>query len=179
MKEISISILTFLLMTLTSNAQFNSDIRDLPTITLLNSKLGKDCPPGRVTDACWQREIKASIGDTIGVQFYYHNTSEYDAVNVALGLNIDTANKNDRYVINGGILVNGKKDVMGYAQVLVSKSTKLKFISKSVTWFPNQSEIGVPLVNGELLFSNYGYGIGIIAPGWQSQGTMIMMFVVQ
>lgn len=152
--------------------RFNTDVRDMDTIMVAKNS----CSAG-VVDGCWSHSINANVGDTIGVQIYYHNTGDTTATDVAVGLNPNiTSASRTTHTIEGGILSYGYKVGTGSAVVNLNSSARLVLVDAK--WFPNQSSSGQS-VNASSLFGNYGLSVGSVAPGWAGQGTVVARFVVE
>ncbi len=150
---------------------FNNDAKDMATI--LVSKSG--CTPGPV-DGCWKSSVTANPGDTIGVHIYYHNTSDYTAANVAVGLNqAEITNVSSTHTIRGGVLANGYVVAKGSATVNLSSSASLQLIG--AIWYPNQSTSG-QTISASNIYDNYGQSIGDVAPGWEGQGSVVVQYRV-
>ncbi len=151
---------------------FNSDLKDLRTILITNGSKYGPCYAGRGNDGCWRSLTEGDVGDTIGVQLYYHNTSNYLATNVSVGIKPMDLTPNFIHIIRGGVLVNGYISIGDSATIALANESVLEFVPKSIKWFPNQSLVGTGISNESDLFSNYGFNIGDLPSGWKTQGTV-------
>lgn len=150
---------------------FNNDSRDMATVLVSKA----NCTPGAV-DGCWKSSITANPGDTIGVQIYYHNTSDYTAANVAVGLNRSgITNVSSTHTISGGVLANGYIVAKGSATVNLSSAASLELVR--VLWYPNQSTTP-QTIGSSNIYDNYGQSIGDVNPGWAGQGNVVIQYRV-
>lgn len=158
-------------------AVFNTASNDCPTVGVGNYSTGQGIEDGH--DYCWmQTSVQASAGDTINVHIYYHNTSSTPATNTRISL---SKNPSSLSSTNHSFYVNITSDqggVSGSGQVSINSAQTLDFVSTS--WQPNQSRNKSSLPNGQSdsQIMNGGINIGTVNPGWNTQGSVVVVFRV-
>jgi len=175
MKKIIVGILSFIILFTAQSAfaaNWNSDPSDCQnTVAIANytSNMGYG--------SCWtSTSMSAEPGDTINVRIYYHNTSNTVAKNVRLSIT-KPSNSSTSQNFTGRIM-SDNGDLSGNVNLSISSSQSISFVD--ARWFPNQSRTQAALPNGQSASSILSNGIliGDVAPGWESQGTMVAVFKV-
>ncbi len=146
-------------------ATFNSDPQDPSTLRVSNYSRNPGC------NTCWSNTVSADAGDIVSFMIYYHNTSNENAINTTLLVNVPTFAFTSQ-TISGSVLSTNSSSANGNVSVHLSSSQTLTFIPGSLRWYPNQSNQSqnAPFgqIGSEILSS--GLNIGNIAGGWPSQG---------
>ncbi|NCU28268.1 MAG: hypothetical protein EOM85_01180, partial [Candidatus Moranbacteria bacterium] len=155
-------------------ATWNGASNDCPSINVANATTGAGW-----NDPCWTgTNIKANPGDTVNVRVYYHNTGTTTATNTKVYLDVDTeASTSHRF--SGSITSGAGNLSFGPVYITTNPAQSLSF--GTVKWYTeNTKETLTPLLSGqdgsEILDS--GLSIGSIAPGWATQGSLVISFKV-
>jgi hypothetical protein len=179
MKKLFISILSFMFLFIGANNAFasspwNGASNDCPTVAIanVNTNVGFAWP-------CWPNSsVSATYGDKINVRVYYHNTSSATATNARVVLTQSTTGPANSYSISGVLKSNQGDLPFGPVVVYSSGAQGLSF--GSVKWHPNQTgDPATPLPNGQTgaeIMTSTGVSIGDIAPGWSTQGSLVISF---
>lgn len=155
-------------------ATWNGASNDCPSINVANATTGAGW-----SDPCWTgTSISANPGDVINVRIYYHNTGTSTATNTKVYLDADTGSSTS-HRFSGSITSGAGNLSFGPVYVKTSQAQSLSF--GSVKWYTeNTKETLTSLLNGqdgsEVLDS--GLLIGSIAPGWSTQGSVVVSFKV-
>lgn len=155
-------------------ATWNGAYNDCPSINVANATTGAGW-----SDPCWTgTSISANPGDVINVRIYYHNTGTSTATNTKVYLDADTGSSTS-HRFSGSITSGAGNLSFGPVYVKTSQAQSLSF--GSVKWYTeNTKETLTSLLNGqdgsEVLDS--GLLIGSIAPGWSTQGSVVVSFKV-
>lgn len=135
---------------------------------------------------CWASpSVSASPGDFINVRMYYHNTSDMNggpgstATNVHLSLNMSSGSSSSHTIT--GVLTSQGNYTFSPATVNISSAQIMTWAT--TYWYPNQTSNfpGTPLLNGQSgseVMTSTGLNIGSIAPGWSSQGSVVIGFQI-
>ncbi len=147
-----------------------------------------DCPTASVANfttntgivvPCWPLStVPANPSQTVNVRIYYHNTSTQNATNVRVLLNAQTG-AGSSHAFTGQIVSDQGSIPFGPVNVTTPNTATLSF--GSAHWLPNQSQIESPLLNGQsssAILSSQGLSLGTIAPGWLSQGSVVVAFSI-
>ena len=155
----------------------NTDSRDFPTVEVSNYTLYPE------SSNHWSTAISGvSDGQLISVNIYYHNSGANVADNVRLRMSQPSGSASS-FTFSGSVSADNANTANGVATVNLTSAQTLTFVPGSLAWRPNQctsSACTTPLPNGQnemAIFSN-GVTIGNIAPGWPSQGNLVMLFRV-
>ncbi|HXF43975.1 MAG TPA: hypothetical protein VNK70_00675 [Candidatus Paceibacterota bacterium] len=152
---------------------FNTDPQDLATVRVSNYTLYPN------STSNWGTSVSASAGQVISVAIYYHNTGGATATNTRIRLNSPSGTSNT-FSISGGVSADNAPPANSSATVNISSNQTLTYIPGSTQWYPNQSQSPVGLPNGQNGSEVFGEGlnIGNIAPGWSTQGSVVLRFQI-
>lgn len=128
---------------------------------------------------CWVgTNINAKDNDVINVRVYYHNTSNVTATNVRIKMFAPTG-QSTKHTFSAQITSDQGNLYTG--NVYLNTNTKTSLSLVSTKWHPNQSTGDSSLLNGQsnsAVISSSGLSIGSIAPGWNTQGSVNVVFRV-
>ena len=156
---------------------WNSASNDCPTVNIANysTQVGYGNP-------CWSgTSVSASAGDSINVRVYYHNSSDMlgfpiNATNVRVVLNAPTGSSTN-HSISGQIISDQGSLPFGPVNVSLSSAQTLSF--GGARWYPNQGgQVALPFGQSGSEIVGSGLRIGTVAPGWSSQGSVVVAFAV-
>ena len=178
MKKIIVSIFAFVLL-LAGQSVFASDFwngasNDCSTINVANATSGSGW-----AHPCWTgTNINANPGDVINVRIYYHNTGSTTATNTKVKLIAQTGSSTNH---SFSAQITSPQGSLSSDTVYINVSPAQSLTFNSTTWTTqNTNEVVTPLLNGqtgsEVL--NSGLYIGDIAPGWPTQGSVVVSFKV-
>ncbi|MBP6856749.1 MAG: hypothetical protein KBC42_03380 [Candidatus Pacebacteria bacterium] len=166
----------------TANTAFNTDPQDRATVRVSNYTQN----PG--STACWSTAIPGTspqtgcnnqtlqAGDLVSVAIYYHNTGSAFADNTRVKLNSPSGTSTS-HSFSGGVLANNASYKSGSSTVNISSAQSLTY--QSCFWYPNQTQAAQNCPNsGQDVFTSSGLSIGNVAPGWASQGSVVIRFRV-
>ncbi|MCX6754549.1 MAG: hypothetical protein NTU81_01840 [Candidatus Nomurabacteria bacterium] len=179
MKKIIVGIFSFALLFVGQNAFatgiWNTASNDCPTINVANTNTSAGWG-----DPCWNgTNISANPGDIINVRVYYHNTGTTTANNTRLVLNAQTGSSTSHSFTTD---ITSSQGGMTSNSVSVNIPTSQTLTFGSVIWYTGNTHPTVtPLLNGQdgsEILSTQGLYIGDITPGWSSQGSAVVSFVV-
>lgn len=168
-------LFSFVAASSASAATLNNDPSDYPVANVKNQTLNPGNTSGYGTTAY------ASDGQVVGVDIYYHVTGTETANNLRVKLSPQTTGNGTSHTFQAQVLADNANTVIGSATVTLSSSQSLTFINGSVYWYPNQSFTASGLPNGQTgteIFGNTGLNLGNIAPGWSTQGNVVVHFQV-
>lgn len=154
---------------------FNTDPRDFATVRVSNYTLHPN------SSADWNTSVNATPGQIVSVAIYYHNTGTESATNTVVKLYGGSSMSASMYhSISGSVGASNATTASGQAQVILSNAQTLTFIPGSVSWYPNQTSVGQNLPNGQsgVEIFNGGLNLGTVAPGWSTQGSVVLRFQV-
>jgi hypothetical protein len=131
---------------------------------------------------CWTAtSVSAVANDDINVRLYYHNSSDLfgagqTATNVRLSLSANTASSTS-HTFNATLSSDQGSISLGQVNLNISTAQAISFYD--ARWYPNQSQSpsAFPSGNGSSIMSG-GVSIGSVAPGWNSQGSVVVSFLV-
>ncbi len=152
---------------------WNNASNDCPTVAIANYTTNTG-----YTNPCWPLStVNANPGDSVNVRVYYHNTSNQNATNVRVSLNTNTGSSTS-HSFSGQITSDQGNISFGPVVVNLPSSQGISF--GSTRWYPNQTQTQTTFLNnqdgGEVLSG--GLNIGTIAPGWNSQGSVVISFYI-
>ena len=153
---------------------WNGASNDCPSINVANATTGAGW-----SDPCWTgTNISASPGDVVNVRIYYHNTGTVTATNTKVFLNADTSSTTS-HKFTGSITSNQGNLALPSVYINTNPAQSLSF--DTVKWYTeNTKETLTSLLGGqsgsEVLSG--GLLIGSIAPGWATQGSVVISFKV-
>jgi hypothetical protein len=166
----------------TINTAFNTDPADRATVRVSNYTQN----PG--STACWSTAIPGTspqtgcnnqtlqAGDLVSVAIYYHNTGSTSADNTRVKLNSPSGTSTS-HSFSGGVLANNASYKSGSSNIQISSSQSLTY--QSCFWYPNQTQSAQNCPSsGSDVFTSSGLSIGNVAPGWASQGSVVIRFRV-
>lgn len=157
-----------------ASVSWNTASNDCPTVAVANhtTQVGK-------VDPCWPlATVSASPDDSVNVRIYYHNTGNETATNVRVVLNAQTGSSTS-HSFSGQIISDQGSISFGPVRATTSSSTTLKL--GNAFWLPNRTQSPATLLNGQTgskVLTSSGLSIGSIAPGWESQGSVVVAFEV-
>ena len=135
---------------------------------------------------CWPlTSVNASQGDSINVRIYYHNSSDMiggqpqTATNTRIILSAPTGGASSSHSFTAQIVSDQGNLSSSAVTVNLSSSQTLSF--GSTRWYPNQSQSQASFINGQSgseVINGSGLAIGSIAPGWNTQGSVVVSFLV-
>jgi len=130
-------------------------------------------------DPCWTlSSVSASPGDFINVRAYYHNTGSTTATSTHISLSYSSASSTT-HTITGQITSPQGNYTFGPVTVNISNAQTMTW--STTKWYPNQTQTPAPLLNGQSgseVVTPTGLNIGDIAPGWSSQGGVVVGFQI-
>ena len=157
-------------------ASFNTDSADFATLRVKN----ETDYPGTTTN--WATSASADTGDTVSFAIYYHNTSGETANNVRVRISPQNTGIGANHSFTASVWADNAPQISGSVTVSLSSAGSLSYIPNSVTWRPNQTVYGSQALpggqNGSEIFSSNGLLLGDIAPGWSTQGSVVLNFKV-
>ena len=144
---------------------WNTASNDCATITIANFTTNTG-----YTNPCWTNStVNANPGDYINVRVYYHNTSSTTATNTRILLNSPSGSSTS-HTFSGQI--TSPEGNLSFGPVTVNIPTAQTLTWGTTKWYPNQSQTATDLSNGTDI------NIGNIAPGWDTQGSVVIGFQV-
>ncbi len=155
-------------------ATFNTDPEDFET--LRSSNFTKF--PNSTTN--WAVTTDAEAGDVVSFTIYYHNTSSEDALNVRASISVPES-EDTSISADGSLWADNASQVDGQSSIIISSSESLTYIPGSTKWYPDQSLSSKKFPfgqTGDEFVTSQGVNLGTIAPGWESQGSVVARFKV-
>lgn len=147
-------------------ASFNNDPNDRATLRTVNYTVYGD------TNQNWSNSASGNAGEAIVFAIYYHNTSNEPAIDVRVRFNLFT----------GTVWASNATAVSGSVNVSIPSSQSMSYIPGTVTWRPNQTVSGSQALpfgqTGNEIFTSNGLRLGDIAPGWSTQGSVVLRFQI-
>ncbi|MDO8676610.1 MAG: hypothetical protein Q7K16_03085 [Candidatus Azambacteria bacterium] len=155
---------------------FNNDPDDHATLRAINYTVYGD------TNQNWSTSASGNAGDTISFAIYYHNTSSETATDVRAHLSPQSTGNGTSHQFNGTVSASNAISVSGSSNVFISSSQSMTYIPGTITWRPNQTVSGSESLlygqNGTEIFTSSGLRLGNIAPGWSTQGSVVLRFKI-
>jgi len=156
---------------------FNNHPSDFDTILVANQTEN----PNSIN--AWSSSTSADAGEVVSVMIYYHNNGSESATSTKLKITSgQTLGSSQTHTISGSVSAANAPTVFGSATVNLSSSQTLTYIGGSASWYANNqsyTEYTLPSgQNGSELFSSSGLNLGTIAPGWATQGTVVIQYKV-
>jgi len=178
-KKIIVGVFGFVLLFTAQSAfasTWNGASNDCKGISIVNASTNEG-----YADPCWpSSSVSADAGDTLNVRIYYHNTGTVAATNTRVVLNAPTGSSaSSSKTFSGSISSDQGGLSLGSVTANLSSSQTITF--NSVKWYTNNtSETLTPLLNGQSgsAILNGGLDLGSIAPGWATQGSLVVSFHV-
>lgn len=155
---------------------FNNDAQDKATLRVVNMTTDSTCT------TCWTTSLSANPGNILSFAVYYHNAGSETAKNVRVRLTPQLSPSGTTHSFTATVLADNASAVTGTATVAVPNAQTVSFLSGSVFWRANQAVHGSTALlngqNGQEIFSSTGLLLGDIAPGWGTQGSVVVRFQV-
>jgi hypothetical protein len=175
-----ITMLSFTLLFLgggvSATTIWNTASNDCNSISIVNATTNQG-----YAYPCWtSSSVSADAGDTLNIRIYYHNTSTITANNTRVVLNAPIGGSTSSTKSFSGS-ISSDQGGLSLSSVVANLSSSQTITFNSVKWYTNNtSETLTPLLNGqsgsEILSG--GLYIGSIAPGWSTQGSLVVSFHV-
>ena len=112
----------------------------------------------------------------------YHNTAGDTATNLRVSLTPQSTGQGTTQSFTAYVWADNAPQVSGSATVSITSSQTVTFESGTVIWRPNQTTFGSQTLpngqSGSEVFNSNGLLLGNIAPGWSTQGSVILHFRV-
>lgn len=183
MKKIIVGIFGFTLLLVASSvfattSLWNGASNDCPTVSIANHETRQG-----FGDPCWSgSNISAQPGQSVNIRIYYHNTGTQTANNTRIILSAPTINtKTSTHTFTGRIISDQGSSSSFNVSVNLSSAQKLSYGATS--WYTeNVNKVNTTLFygqNGSEVLSSSGLMIGSIIPGWSSQGSIVVSFLVE
>jgi len=154
---------------------FNTASNDYATLRVNNDTRNPNNPN------TWSGSTTASPGDEVSFAIYYHNTGTETARNVRVTLTPQTSSSKIVHNFTATVSADNANTVTGFATITLSSAQSINVEPGHVTWRPNQTTFGSQALpngqSGSQIFSG-GINIGDIAPGWSTQGSVVVGYVV-
>lgn len=153
----------------------NGDPQDYATLRVTNSNTN-----GSPTES-WVSSTSGRSGETISFAIYYHNTGSETARNVRVRLTSPGSTERNSHTLQATVWADNASAVTGSATVsIVGGAESLQFLG--VRWYPNQTQGAQTSIpsgqTGSNIFNSQGLLIGDIAPGWSTQGSVVVGFQI-
>ncbi len=157
---------------------WNGASNDCPTLAVANFTTNTG-----LNNPCWPlSSVSANPGETINVRIYYHNSSDLNgspqtANNTRVILNTPSGSSTS-HSFSAQVTSDQGSISSGTVTVNLPSSQTLTF--GSTRWYPNQTQSQASFLNGQngSEIKSGGLSIGAIAPGWNSQGSVVVSFQV-
>lgn len=157
-------------------ATLNNDSNDHATLRTMNYTIYGD------TNQNWSTSVSGNAGETISFAVYYHNTSSETATDVRVRFTPQSTGTGTNHQFNGTVWASNAIAVSGSSNVFISSSQSMNYIPGTVIWRPNQTVSGSQSFlygqNGTEIFTSAGLRLGDIAPGWSTQGSVVLRFQI-
>lgn len=158
-----------------SAATLNNSPQDYATLRTLNYTQNP-------TNTAWSTSAAASAGQEVSFAIYYHNTGSDTATNLRVQITPQNTVSGTTQSFSASVWADNAPLVSGSAMVYLSSSQTIDFETGTVIWRPNQTVAGSSaLINGQTgneIFSASGLNLGSIAPGWSTQGSVVLRYRV-
>lgn len=158
-------------------ASFNNDPIDYQTL-----RVGNSTQKPSYTSADWGTSVNANAGDIVNFAIYYHNTSNETATNVRVTLSPQNSGTATTQTFTATLRADNVPTLTATATVYLSSSQSINYDPGFIVWRPNQTTYGSQtLLNsqtGNEIFSAGGLYLGDIAPGWSTQGSVVVAYRV-
>ena len=162
-----------------NQATFNTDPADKPLLRVSNYTQNPNS-----TNSWYSSINNVHAGDVVSFVLYYHNTSNVSAVDTRAALSF-----NNIGTTSSGFTASGKLWAQNAAQI--NRSVNISFAQpiqdvslsyQSAFWYPNQNSTSAQSLpsgqSGAEITSAQGVSLGTIAPGWNTQGYLVVRFKV-
>lgn len=126
--------------------------------------------PGSNPQGCSNPTLQA--GDLVSIAIYYHNTGTQSATNTRVKLS-SMSGTNNSFNVSGGVWADNASYASGSASFNISSSQSVTY--NNCFWYPNQTQAAQPCPgNGSDVLTSGGLNIGTVAPGWPTQGSVVI-----
>ena len=155
-------------------AAFNSDPQDFATLRVVNYTTSSTCA------TCWGSTATVNTGEVVSFAIYYHNVGPDVATNVRVRFTPQSTMLGTSHIFTATVTADNAPAVSGTVTVTTTASQTLSFLQNAVIWRPNQATAGSTALPGAQLstdiFNGVGINLGSIAPGWTTQGSVVVRF---
>jgi len=183
-KKLSLLILTGILVLVSAapvfaaGANLNNDPKDRPTLRVTNYTSNPDC------NACWSTTANVNVGEIAAFAVYYHNTGPATAQNLRIRISTSLGGDGQTVNANATVWADNANAVTGSSQIIIPSGKRATSLTHLATiWRPNQTVSGSASLpfgqNGTEVLGSNGLNLGDIAPGWSTQGSLIIRFRVE
>lgn len=177
MKKIIVGIFAFALLFTAQSvfaATWNGASNDCRTVNVANATTGEGWD-----DPCWTgTSVSADAGDVVNVRVYYHNTGSQTANNTYLVLDAPSGSSTSHRFTGS---ITSDQGNLSFGPVYIKTTTSQSLSFGSVKWYTeNTKETLTNLLSGQdgsEVVEN-GLYVGSIAPGWNTQGSIVVSFRV-
>ncbi|MCC6520456.1 fibronectin type III domain-containing protein [Candidatus Nomurabacteria bacterium] len=150
---------------------FNNVGNDCRTVAIANFTTNQG-----FTNPCWPNStVSGSAGDVLNVRIYYHNTGTSSAADTRIKLIQNTSGSATTHSLTGSVSSSG---VVAQGGVSATLSTAQTLTPVSALWYPNQTSSNPTNLPINDVMSANGASIGTIAPGWGTQGSVVIVLQV-
>jgi hypothetical protein len=149
-----------------AQAVFNNP-GEMPTVTVSSNT----CTQGPI-NGCWRTHTTANADGTVGVNVFYHNTSNTAAQGTTISMSPQVQGPTTSATFSGSIKASNASTVSGTATVTISSSQTLTFVDAK--WYPGVGSSG-SAVSGSALFGS-GFNIGTVPA--DGSGSLVARFRV-
>ncbi|MCX6754171.1 MAG: hypothetical protein NTV03_03915, partial [Candidatus Nomurabacteria bacterium] len=179
MKKIIVGIFSLAVLFAAQNAfasTWNGASNDCRSISIANATTNEG-----YAYPCWpSSSVSADAGDTLNIRVYYHNTGTTTANNTIVALTAPIGGQSSTAKQFSGN-INSDQGSLSLGSVTANLSSAQTITFNNVKWYTNNtSETLTALPNGqsgsEILSG--GLNLGSIAPGWATQGSLVVSFHV-
>lgn len=157
-----------------ASSPWNGMSNDCPTVAIANFTTNTG-----FVDPCWPlTNVSANPGETVNVRVYYHNSSATSATNTSITLSTSGTGPANSYSFSG-VLKSAQGD-LSFGPVTVSANGASGLTFGSAKWYPNHSftEASFPSGQSGNEIMSGGVNLGTVAPGWATQGSVVISFQV-
>ncbi len=179
MKKIIVGIFSLAVLFAAQNAfasTWNGASNDCRSISIANATTNEG-----YAYPCWpSSSVSADAGDTLNIRIYYHNTGTATANNTIVTLSAPIGGSASTSKSFSGN-INSDQGGISLSSVTANLSSAQTITFNNVKWYTNNtSETLTSLPGGqsgsEILSG--GLNLGSIAPGWATQGSLVVSFHV-
>ncbi|MFA7000196.1 MAG: hypothetical protein WC241_03725 [Candidatus Paceibacterota bacterium] len=179
MKKIIVGIFSFALLFVAQSAfasTWNGASNDCRGISIVNATTNEG-----YAHPCWpSSSVSADAGDTLNVRVYYHNTGTATANNTTVTLNAPiggSASSSKSFSGN----ISSDQGSLSLSTVTANLSSSQTITFNSVKWYTNNTSetlTALPYGQSGAEILSGGLNLGSIAPGWATQGSLVVSFHV-
>lgn len=159
-------------------ANLNNDPQDRPTLRVTNYTSNPDC------NQCWSSSANVAVDEIASFIIYYHNTGPDTASNLKAKISYSISGDGRTINVSGSVSADNAGISSGNAQVFLPSGSEATSLTHLTTiWRPNQTTSGSASLpsgqSGSEVLGGSGLNIGDIAPGWPTQGSVVVRFRVE